>query len=57
MQREKGGDRTRSLEKSPYTNRKFQKAMRKHKNATKTFDYTMVADRLRTVSWSNDSQS
>ena len=24
-------------------------------NATKEFDYTTIADRLRTVSWSNDS--
>ena len=26
-----------------------------HKNATKNFEYTTIADRLRTVSWSNDS--
>ena len=26
-----------------------------HKNATKNFDYTTIADRLRTVSWSNSS--
>ena len=26
-----------------------------HKHATKNFDYTTVADRLRTVSWSNSS--
>ena len=26
-----------------------------HKNATKNFDYTTISDRLRTVSWSNDS--
>ena len=25
-----------------------------HKNATKIFDYTTIADRLRTVSWSNN---
>ena len=25
------------------------------KNATKNFDYTTIADRLRTVSWSNGS--
>ena len=25
------------------------------KNATKNFDYTTIADRLRTVSWSNNS--
>ena len=24
-------------------------------NAIKTFDYTTIADRLKTVSWSNDS--
>ena len=28
-----------------------------HKNATKNFDYTTIADRLRTVSWSNNSHS
>ena len=28
---------------------------KKHKNATKNFDYTTIADRLRTVSWSNSS--
>ena len=27
------------------------------KNATKNFDYTTIADRLRTVSWGNDSHS
>ena len=26
-----------------------------HKNVTKIFDYTTIADRLRTVSWSNNS--
>ena len=52
---EKGRDLTRSYDKSPYTNRKFQKASWQHKNATKTFDYTTTADRLRTVSWSTDS--
>ena len=26
-----------------------------HKTATKNFDYTTIADRLRTVSWSNNS--
>ena len=26
-----------------------------HKNATKNFDNTAIADRLRTVSWSNNS--
>ena len=53
--REKGRDLTQSYEKSPYTHRKIQKATRQHKNATKNFDYTTIADRLRTVSWGNDS--
>ena len=35
----------------PYTHRKPQKAMKQHKN----FDYTTIANRFRTVSWSNDS--
>ena len=26
-----------------------------HKNATKNFDYTTIADRLKMVSWGNDS--
>ena len=34
---------------------KIQKATRQHKHATKNFDYTTIADRLRTVSWSNNS--
>ena len=46
--REKGKDRTQSYDKSPYTDRQ-------HKNATKNFGYTTIADRLRTVSWGNDS--
>ena len=37
------------------THRKIQKATWQHKNATKNFDYTTIADRLRTVSWSNNS--
>ena len=42
-------------ESSPYTYRKLKKKKRKHTNATKIFDYTTIADGLRTVSWSNDS--
>ena len=34
---------------------KIQKAMRQHKNVTKNFDYSTIANRLRTVSWGNDS--
>ena len=53
--KEKGRDLTQSYDKIPYTNRKFQKAIRQYKNATKDFDYSTIADQLRTVSWSNDS--
>ena len=45
---------------SPVTkaHRKIQKATWQHKKiATKNFDYTTIADRLRTVSWSNSSHS
>ena len=35
--------------------RRFKKATWQHKDATKNFDYTMIADRIRTVSWGNDS--
>ena len=52
---EKGRDLTQSYDESPYTDRKIQKATWQHKNATKSFDYTTIADRLRTVSWGNDS--
>ena len=55
MQSEKGRDQTQSYDKSPYTDRKIQKATWQHKNATKNFDITTIADRLRTVSWGNDS--
>ena len=40
---------------TPYINRKVQKATWQDKNSTKTFDYTTIVDRLRTVSWSNIS--
>ena len=52
---EKGRDLTQFYDKNPYTDRTIQKATWKHKNATKNFDYTTIADRLRTVSWGNDS--
>ena len=52
---EKGRDLTPAYNKNPYTDRKIQKAMWKHKNATKNVDYTTIADRLRTVSRDNDS--
>ena len=52
-EREKEGDLTQSYDKTPYTNRKFENQRTTHTNATKNFDYTTIADRLRTVSWSN----
>ena len=51
--REKEGDLTQSYDKTPYTNRKFENQRTTHTNATKNFDYITIADRLRTVSWSN----
>ena len=51
--REKEGDLTQSYDKTFYTNRKFENQRTTHTNATKNFDYTTIADRLRTVSWSN----
>ena len=53
--REKGRDPTQPCDKNPYTHRTIQKTTWQHKNATKNFDYTTIADRLRTVSWSNSS--
>ena len=55
--REKGRDLPQSYDTSPITHRKIQKESWKHKNASKNFDYTTIADRLRTVSWSNDSHA
>ena len=52
---EKGRDLTQSYNKSPYIHRKTQKATCQHKNATKNVDYITIADRLKTVSWGNDS--
>ena len=37
---------TQSYDKRPYTHRKIQKATRQHENASKTFDYTTIADDL-----------
>ena len=52
---EKGRNLTQSYDKSPCTHRKLYKTKWQHKNTTKNFDYTAIADRLRTVSWGNDS--
>ena len=48
-------DLTQSYDKSPYTDRKIQKATQKHKNASKNFDYSSIADRIRTESLGNKS--
>ena len=48
--KEKGRDLTQSYDKIPYTHRQIQKATQKHNNASKNFDFTTIADRLRTVS-------
>ena len=50
---EKGRDLTQSYDKSPYTNRNVKRAKWQHQQRHKKFDYTAVADRLRTVSLSN----
>ena len=54
ISREKGSDLTQSCDKSPYTHRKIQKATWQLKKRHKNFDNTTIADRLSTVSWSND---
>ena len=51
----KGRDLIQSYDKNPYTNRKIQKQHDNTKKATKNFDYTTIADRFWTVSWSNNS--
>ena len=55
VRKEKGRDLTQTCDKNPFTLRKIQKATWQHKNATKNFDYTTIADRLSTVSLSNSS--
>ena len=44
-------------DKSPYIHRKIQNATWQHNNATKNFDYTTIAARLKTISESNTSHS
>ena len=54
-EREKGRDLTQSYDKA-HTPTEMSKGQSDNiNNATKKFDYTAVADRLRTVSWSNYS--
>ena len=52
---EKSQTQRDSYEKKPYNTEKSKNTMWQHKNAIKVFDYTKIADRLRTVSMSNDS--
>ena len=42
--------------KAPTARDKSKKERKQHKNVTQNFDCTTIADRLRTVSWSNNSQ-
>ena len=54
FQIETEGDLTRSYDKNPYTNNKFENQLttqKRHQN----FDYTTIADRIRTFSSSNNS--
>ena len=51
---EKEQDLTQSYDDSPYTNRKFNDQLTTQ-NAVKNVDYTTIADRFRTVSWSNNN--
>ena len=53
---EKEGDLTQSYDKTPIPTEN-SKTKGQHTNATKNFDYTTIADRLRTVSWSNKSSN
>ena len=46
---------TQSYGESPYNNRNVKWVTQQHKDVTKMFDYTAIADRLRTVRWSNYS--
>ena len=50
-----GRELTQSCEKNPTSTEQFKKQHDNIKNTTKNFDYTTIADRLRTVSWSNSS--
>ena len=43
------------MTKAPTLTEKSNKQRDNIKNATQNFDYTTIADRLRTVSWSNSS--
>ena len=54
--REKETDLTQSMTKAPTpTEKKSKTEIDNTKDATKTFDYTTIADQLRTVSWHDSS--
>ena len=53
--REKGRDMTQSMTKAHKPTEKSKKQHDNTKSPPKLFDYTMIADRLRAVSWSNNS--
>ena len=44
------------MTKAPTPTEKSKKQRDNTKNAIKNFDYTTITDRLRTVSWSNNSR-
>ena len=48
-------DLTQSYDKHIFNQRKIQNQRDNTKTATKIFEYTTIADRLRTVSWSDIS--
>ena len=50
----KGRDLTQSYDETPLRPHKNPKSNMTTQNATKNFDYTTIADRHRTLSWSND---
>ena len=53
---DKEGNLTQSYDKTPVPTEN-SKTKGQHTNATKNFDYTAIADRLRTVSRSNKSSN
>ena len=53
--REKERNLSQSYHKSPYTNRKLNNLLTTQKRHKKNFHYTTIVDRLRAVSWSNNS--
>ena len=51
----KGRDLSQSYDQTSYIQSKIRTATCQYKNVTKNCDYTTIADRLTTVSWSNNS--